>query len=288
MLKLKLQYFGHLMRRVDSLEKTLMLGGIEGRRRRGRQRIRWAGWHHRLNGNEFEWTPGVGDGQGGLACCDSWGRKESDTTKWLNWTDCSLCIFNKKMEEETSLLHKLFCFVFWNYSCCWQSSCNRTCFVLSRTRKDAEYSWQLVPARIRESTSLSSPSPIYLLAPIRRFLASSFPISPGLGKPTVYLTLWEQTGGLKSADPGSCTSPFLLNEAVFCNKNEKLNKRKLQVQIPLLRHIKNSSSRCVSQPFSCHFSFPLSLSLSFLTLSFLPSGSPDQWFIFQRENEELL
>ena len=54
MLKLKLQYFGHLMRRVDSLEKTLMLGGIEGRRRRGRQRIRWAGWHHRLNGNEFE------------------------------------------------------------------------------------------------------------------------------------------------------------------------------------------------------------------------------------------
>ena len=46
MLKLKLQYFGHLMRRVDSLEKTLMLGGIGGRRRRGRQRMRWAGWHH--------------------------------------------------------------------------------------------------------------------------------------------------------------------------------------------------------------------------------------------------
>ena len=46
MLKLKLQYFGHLMRRVDSLEKTLMLGGTEGRRRRGQQRMRWAGWHH--------------------------------------------------------------------------------------------------------------------------------------------------------------------------------------------------------------------------------------------------
>ena len=46
-----------------------------------------AGWHHRLDGHEFEWTPGVGDGQGGLACCGSWGRKESDTTERLNWTE---------------------------------------------------------------------------------------------------------------------------------------------------------------------------------------------------------
>ena len=46
-----------------------------------------AGWHHRLNGHEFARTPGVGDGQGGLACCDSWGRKESDTTEQLNWTE---------------------------------------------------------------------------------------------------------------------------------------------------------------------------------------------------------
>ena len=45
------------------------------------------GWHHRLNGYGFGWTPGVGDGQGGLACCGSWGRKESDTTEWLNWTE---------------------------------------------------------------------------------------------------------------------------------------------------------------------------------------------------------
>ena len=45
-----------------------------------------AGWHHWLDGHESEWTPGVGDGQGGLACCDSWGRKESDTTERLNWT----------------------------------------------------------------------------------------------------------------------------------------------------------------------------------------------------------
>ena len=46
-----------------------------------------AGWHHWLDGRESEWTPGVGDGQGGLACCDSWGRKESDTTERLNWTE---------------------------------------------------------------------------------------------------------------------------------------------------------------------------------------------------------
>ena len=54
MLKLKLQYFGHLMRRVDSLEKTLMLGGIEGRRERRQQEDEMAGWHHRLNAHEFE------------------------------------------------------------------------------------------------------------------------------------------------------------------------------------------------------------------------------------------
>ena len=46
-----------------------------------------AGWHHQLNGREFEWTPGVGNGQGGLACCNSWGRKVSDMTEWLNWIE---------------------------------------------------------------------------------------------------------------------------------------------------------------------------------------------------------
>ena len=84
MLKLKLQYFGHFMRRVDSLEKTLMLWGIGGRRKRGRPRMRW---YHRLDGPEIEWTLGDGDGQGGLVCCDSWGHKESDTTERLNWTE---------------------------------------------------------------------------------------------------------------------------------------------------------------------------------------------------------
>ena len=90
MLKLKLQYFGHLMRRVDSLEKTLMLGGIGGRRRMGRQ-DEMAGWHHWLDGRESQWTPGVGDGQGGLACCGSWGRKESDMTERLIWSDL-MCV----------------------------------------------------------------------------------------------------------------------------------------------------------------------------------------------------
>ena len=49
-----------------------------------------AGWHHWLDGHEFEWTPGVGDGQGGLACCDLWGHKESDTTERLNWTELKM------------------------------------------------------------------------------------------------------------------------------------------------------------------------------------------------------
>ena len=86
MLKLNFQFFGHLMKRTDSLEKTLMLGKIEGRRRRARQG-EMVGWHHQLNGHEFEQAPGVGDGQGSLACCRPWGPKESDMTEQLNWTE---------------------------------------------------------------------------------------------------------------------------------------------------------------------------------------------------------
>ena len=58
-----------------------------GQEEKGMTEDEMAGWHHRLNGREFEWTPGVGDGQGGLTCCDSWGRKESDMTERLNWTE---------------------------------------------------------------------------------------------------------------------------------------------------------------------------------------------------------
>ena len=56
-----------------------------GQEEKGMTEDEMARWHHRLHGHEFEWTPGVGDGQGGLACCGSWGRKEPDTTEWLNW-----------------------------------------------------------------------------------------------------------------------------------------------------------------------------------------------------------
>ena len=87
MLKLKLQYFGHLMRRAESLEKTPMLGKIEGGRTRGWQRIRWLDWHYCLDGQEFEQALGVGDGPGNRACCSPWVRKAVDTTEWLNWTE---------------------------------------------------------------------------------------------------------------------------------------------------------------------------------------------------------
>ena len=79
MLKLKLQYFGHLMRRVDS-----GAGRDWGQEEKGTTEDEMAGWHHGLDGHESEGTPGGGDGQGGLACCDSWVCKESDTTERLN------------------------------------------------------------------------------------------------------------------------------------------------------------------------------------------------------------
>ena len=58
-----------------------------GQEEKGTTEDEMAGWHHRLDRHEFEWTPGVGNGQGGLACCNSWGHKESDTIEWLNWTE---------------------------------------------------------------------------------------------------------------------------------------------------------------------------------------------------------
>ena len=88
--------FGHLMQRTDSLEKTLILGGIGGRRRMGQQRMRLLDGITNSMEVEFEWILGVGDGQGGLACCDSWGHKESDTTERLNWTEL-IAPFLKRM-----------------------------------------------------------------------------------------------------------------------------------------------------------------------------------------------
>ena len=96
MLKLKLQYFGHLMQRVDSLEKT-DAGRDWGQEEKGTTEDEMAGWHHWLDGRESQWTLGVGDGQGGLVCCDSWGHKELDTTEWLSWTE-----LRKKKRDQSS------------------------------------------------------------------------------------------------------------------------------------------------------------------------------------------
>ena len=90
MLKLKLQDFGHLMWRVNSLEKTLMLGKIEGRRRRDTE-DEVVGWHHWLNGLEFEWTPGVGDGHWGLVCAvNGVTKSRTQLSDWI--TDSSIYV----------------------------------------------------------------------------------------------------------------------------------------------------------------------------------------------------
>ena len=78
---LKLQYFGHLMRRANSLEKTPVLVNIEGQEDKGATEDKMVGWHHQLNGHEFEQTPEDSEGQGSPACCSPWGHKESDMTK---------------------------------------------------------------------------------------------------------------------------------------------------------------------------------------------------------------
>ena len=64
-------------------------GKDRGQKEKGTTEDEMVGWHHRFNGHGFGWTPGVGDGQGGLACCGSWGCRESDLTKWLNWRCCN-------------------------------------------------------------------------------------------------------------------------------------------------------------------------------------------------------
>ena len=87
MLKLKLQYFGHLMQVLIHWKRPWCWEGW-GQEEKGTTEDEMAGWYCWLDGRESEWIQGVGDGQGGLACCDSWGRKESDTTERLIWSDC--------------------------------------------------------------------------------------------------------------------------------------------------------------------------------------------------------
>ena len=110
-LKLKLQYFVLLMRRADSFEKTLMLGKIE--EEKGTREDEMVGWHHWLDGHGFGWTPGVGDRQGALGCCSSWGCKESDMTEWLNWTEltggkCQWLLYLRHQEIRDEKMHAAF------------------------------------------------------------------------------------------------------------------------------------------------------------------------------------
>ena len=76
--------FDHLMWRANSFKKTLMLGKIKGKKEKGVAEDELVRWHHWLNGQEFEQTPGDSEGQGSLECCSPWGCKESDMTEWLN------------------------------------------------------------------------------------------------------------------------------------------------------------------------------------------------------------
>ena len=92
MLKLNLQYFGYLMWKTDSFQKTD--AGQDWRQEKGTTKDKMFGWHHQLYGHEFEQAPGGGEGQGSLACCSPWGHKGSDTTEWLswNWQPDTVCI----------------------------------------------------------------------------------------------------------------------------------------------------------------------------------------------------
>ena len=78
-----------------------------GQEEKGMTEDEMAGWHHQLDGREFEWILGVDDGQGGLACCNSWGHKESDTTEWLNWTKLNWMVYS------VCIPHLLYLFFYW-------------------------------------------------------------------------------------------------------------------------------------------------------------------------------
>ena len=82
--------------------------GKDWRREKGTTEDEMAGWHHQLDGHGFGWTPGVGDGQGVLACCYSWGQKQSDTTEWLNWTELkhkNSCATKEIIDTKDSILN---------------------------------------------------------------------------------------------------------------------------------------------------------------------------------------
>ena len=101
MLKRKLQYFGHLMQGTNSMEKTLT-GNVRKdwrQEEKGMTEDEMVGWHHPLDGHEFEQAPGVGDGLGSLACCSPWGHKELDMTERLNWTELNWTYYPNFINE---------------------------------------------------------------------------------------------------------------------------------------------------------------------------------------------
>ena len=103
---LTLRFFSHLDLQIDKLaviRKDPDAGKDWRQEEKGMTKDEMVGWHHQLDRHEFEWTPGAGDGQGGLVCCGSWGCKESDMTEWLNWTELNL------FKGELSLQHINLC-----------------------------------------------------------------------------------------------------------------------------------------------------------------------------------
>ena len=108
---LKLQYFGHLIRRANSLEKTLMLGKIEGKKRAEEDEM--VGWYCRFSGQEFEQTPGDSEGEGSLVCCNPWGHKELDMTEWLNNNNNLFC--SKRWSTHINLGKKNFPILVFEY-----------------------------------------------------------------------------------------------------------------------------------------------------------------------------
>ena len=104
-LKLKLQYFGHLMWRTESFERTLILERLR-LEEKGTRENEMVGWNHWLKWHEFEQALEFGDGQRSLACCSPWGCKESDKTEWLNWTEL-ICGIKKKDINELNVQNSL-------------------------------------------------------------------------------------------------------------------------------------------------------------------------------------
>ena len=103
MMKLKLQYFGHMMQRANSLEKTLILGKTEDKAEGEATEDEMVGWHHQLNEHEFEQAPGDGEGQGSLACYSPWGCKESDMSEWLNNNKYMFILNNKNITFKNNI-----------------------------------------------------------------------------------------------------------------------------------------------------------------------------------------